>query len=151
MPEGSTQPPPGPEDQIKQEVSTGRVMEWLGGLFGAEWENTAGGGGTGGTFMFASIADLDSVIAQWETELDAISKDGERIRRAAGFIQPPAQDGMSEGLAKATRDSLLALLKHNEAMRDYARDYVRRLRDSRQSMVNNDQSGQARMNNLNRG
>lgn len=158
MPEGSTgntestQPPPPPGDQINQEINTGHVWEWLGGLFGGnETEWNAGGGGAGGKFMFASIEDLDAVIAHWKTELQAIRDDGERIRNSAQAVAEPAEDGMSRDQATATRQSLAALQKHNEAMRDYAMRYIQKLEDSRQSMVNNDQSGQARMNNLNRG
>lgn len=156
MPDASTasqqgqQPPPGAGEQIDQQISLGKVMETLGSLFGTEWETTAGGGGTGGQFMFASIADLDAVIAQWETELVAITTDGDAIDQAAGFVEPPAQDGMTVGQADATRESLIKLKEHNIAMRDYAVGYIEKLKASRASMVNTEQGNQAQIQNVDR-
>lgn len=156
MPDASTasqqgqQPPPGAGEQIDQQISLGKVMETLGSLFGTEWETTAGGGGTGGQFMFASIADLDAVIAQWETEHAAIQADGEAIRLAAGIVTPPADDGMSVGQADATRESLIKLKEHNDAMLGYAEEYIKKLKASRASMVNTEQGNQAQIRNVDR-
>jgi hypothetical protein len=149
VPDGDTtnQPPPPPGDQIQLEISTGRVMEWLGGLFGNEWESPAGGGGTGGQFMFASIDDLNAVIAQWQTEYEAIMADGQTIDQAAGYVMPPAKDSMSVGQAKATKDSLLSLKTHNEAMRQYAEQYIAKLVASRDSILNTEQNNQAQLRN----
>lgn len=156
MPDGNTtndttnQPatddtPPPPGDQIQLEISTGRVMEWLGGLFGNEWENSAGGGGTGGQFMFASVDELNTVISQWQAEHDAIKSDGVKIDQAAGFITPPAEDGMSVAQADATRQSLVTLRQHNEAMQAYAEQYIAKLVASRDSMVNTEANNQAQL------
>ncbi len=157
MPDGETtdqppanEPPPPPDTQIQQEISTGRVMEWLGGLFGNEWESPAGGGGTGGQFMFASIADLNTVIAQWQAEHDAIKADGLKIQEAAGYIAPPAGDGMSVAQADATRQSLITLREHNEAMRVYAEQYISKLIASRDSLVNTEQNNEAQVRSVDR-
>jgi hypothetical protein len=139
------QPPPPPDKQIDQQISLGKVMDRLGSLFGADWQTTAGGGGTGGQFMFASIGELDAVIAQWETQYDAITVDGDAIDQAAGFVEPPAEDGMSVGQADATRQSLVKLKEHNIAMRDYAKEYIKKLKASRASMVNTDQGNSAQL------
>lgn len=148
MPDASTapqtqppeQPPPPPGQQIDQEISLGKVWEAVTSLFGGEGvETTAGGGGKGGQFMFASLADLDSVITQWETELEAIVADGNTIQQAAGLVQPPAQDGMSVGQADATRQSLIKLKEHNQAMKEYAQEYIKKLKASRASMSNTEQ------------
>jgi hypothetical protein len=146
----STEPPPPPDTQIQQEISTGRVMEWLGGLFGSEWESPAGGGGTGGQFMFASVDELNGVITQWQTELAAIEADGEKIRQAAGYIEAPAGDSMSVAQADATTQSLNALQQHNDAMRDYAREYIKKLIASRDSIVNAEQNNVAEMQSVDR-
>ncbi len=146
----STEPPP-PDDQIQLEISTGRVMDWLGGLFGTDgWDTTAGGGGTGGQFMFASIEELNGVIAQWQTELAAIQADGVKINQAAGYIEAPAGDGMSVAQAKATTESLDALQKHNQAMADYADGYIKKLIASRDSIVNTEQNNAAGLRSVDR-
>lgn len=147
---GATEPPPPPDTQIKQEISTGRVMEWLGGLFGNEWETTAGGGGTGGQYMFASVAELNTVIAQWQAEYAAIMADGEKIQQAAGYIKAPAEDGMSVAQADATRQSLITLRTHNEAMRTYAEQYIAKLTASRDSIVNTEHGNEAQMRSADR-
>lgn len=144
-------PPPPPDKQIDQEISLGKVFEGLGKLFGAGgWETTAGGGGQGGQFMFASLADLDAVITQWETQLDAIQKDGLAISQAALNIGPPAEDGMSRGQANATKGSLLKLKEHNDAMRDYAVEYIKKLKASRASMANTEQGNESQMRSVDR-
>jgi hypothetical protein len=155
VPDGTTgdptQPPANPGDQIEAEIALGRVVEVLTGLFGGPGASPqAGGGGQDGKFMFASLADLDSVIAQWQNELQAIMDDGEQIRNTATFIREPADDGMSRGHAKAARESLTKLLEHNVAMRDYADEYIKKLQASRQSMANADLNGRGHMNSVDR-
>ena len=145
------EPPPPPGQQIDQEISVGKVFEGLGRLFGAGgWETTAGGGGQGGQFMFASLADLDAVITQWETQLDAIIKDGAKISQAAGLVAPPAGDGMSQGQADATKQSLTKLKEHNDAMRDYATEYIKKLKASRASMANTEHGNVSQMRSVDR-
>jgi hypothetical protein len=144
------QPSPPADKQIDQQISLGNVIDRLGSLFGADWQTPAGGGGTGGQFMFASIAELDAVIAQWEKELEAIRADGITIDEAAGFVEPPAQDGMSVGQADATRQSLIKLREHNTAMRGYAEEYIKKLKASRASMTNTDQGNEAQLRNADR-
>jgi hypothetical protein len=160
VPDGSTtdqqgqqppQPPLPPDQQIKQQISLGQVTDWLGNLFGAGgWEPTAGGGGTGGQFMFASIDELNTVIQQWQTELAAITADGIKVGQAISFVQAPAGDDMSTGQANATRDSLVKLQEHNNAMRDYAQKYLEKLIASRDHIVATEANNQTRMQNVNR-
>ena len=155
MPDASTSDPQGqpsiPADQqIDQQISLGNVVDRLGSMFGADWETPAGGGGTGGQFMFASIPELDAVIAQWETEVEAIKADAITIDEAAGFVEAPAEDGMSVGQADATRQSLIKLKEHNVAMRGYAEEYVKKLKASRASMVNTDQGNETQLRNADR-
>jgi len=44
---GGTEPLP-PDQQIQQQISLGAVKNWLGDLFGQDWQTSAGGGGTRG-------------------------------------------------------------------------------------------------------
>jgi hypothetical protein len=145
--QGGTEPLP-PDQQIQMQISLGAVKGWLGNLFGKDWETSAGGGGTGGQYMFASLADLDAVIAQWKEQRQAIYDDGQKIQQAAGAIVAPAEDGMSGGMSDTSLASLDALYKHNREMFKYADDYVRKLEASRASMANTDQSGKSTMDNV---
>jgi len=100
--------------------------------------------------MFASLAELDAVIAQWETQLEAIAADGRKINQAAGLVAAPADDGMSQGQADATRQSLTKLREHNDAMRDYATEYIKKLKASRASMSNTEHGNVSQMRSVDR-
>jgi hypothetical protein len=143
--QGEEQPPPPPDQQIQMEISLGSVLDRLGGLFGADWEPSAGGGGTGGQFMFASIEELDGVITQWKDQREAILRDGRKVRDAAAFITAPAGDSMSTTMADTTMQSLDALYEHNQAMFNYADAYIQKLEASRASMTNTDEGGKQTM------
>jgi len=145
--QSGTEPLP-PDQQIQMQISLGAVKGWLGALFGKDWETSAGGGGTGGQFMFASVAELDAVIAQWKDQRQAIFEDGEKIKQAGGTFVPPAGDGMSGGMVNATTTSLNALWKHNQEMYKYADEYIHKLEASRASMTNTDHSGKSTMDNV---
>jgi hypothetical protein len=145
--QGGAEPLP-PDQQIQQQISLGAVKNWLGNLFGQDWETSAGGGGTGGQYMFTSLAELDAVIAQWKEQKEAIFEDGRKIRQAAGAIVAPAGDGMSGGMKDSSLASLNALYKHNQEMFKYADEYIKKLEASRASMANTDQSGKSTMDNV---
>jgi hypothetical protein len=152
QPDTGEQPPPPPENQIQLEIATGRVLEWIDGLFGTDDPDRAvGGGGTGGQFMFASIEELDGVITQWRNQLEEIRQDGRRIRDAAAFIAPPAGDSMSTKMADTTMQSLEALYKHNLEMRNYAEAYIQKLEASRASLVNTEEGGTETINSVQQG
>jgi hypothetical protein len=144
---GGTEPLP-PDQQIQMQISLGAVKGWLGALFGKDWETSAGGGGTGGQYMFASLAELDGVIAQWKEQKEAIFEDGRKIRQAGGALVAPAEDGMSGGMKDSSVKSLDALYQHNQAMFQYADEYIKKLEASRASMGNTDQSGKSTMDNV---
>lgn len=120
-----------PEQQVGMQISIGKVKDWVGGVFGRDWESEVGGGGAGGEYVFADLAELDEIIKQWEAQRDAIRADGDQIRQAIGFVMPPADDEMSVRQADATTDSLNRLLEHNTAMFDYAQAYVEKLKAAR--------------------
>jgi hypothetical protein len=133
-----------------EQISLDRVAERMGSLFGEGWEESYGGGGTGGKYMFASIDELNAVITQWEGVQQALAKDADTIEAAARFVEEPAGDEMSVGQANATRDSLVELKKHNEDMKKYAEEYIQKLKDSRDSMANTDQAKASQLGNIDR-
>jgi len=98
--------------------------------------------------MVASLAELDGVIAQWKEQKEAIFEDGRKIRQAAGALVAPAEDGMSGGMKDSSVKSLDALYQHNQAMFQYADEYIKKLEASRASMGNTDQSGKSTMDNV---
>ncbi|HEX6354024.1 hypothetical protein [Actinophytocola sp.] len=126
------QPPGTPEEQVNQEINgqTG-VFGWWRSLFGTGEPYEAGGGGTGGQFMFASLEELDSLIKRWEDERDGIQRDKDAIADAYHMIKDPAADVMSRVQASASKDSVANMWHHSDAMLRYAENYIQKLKDSR--------------------
>ncbi|MGQ0838898.1 hypothetical protein [Actinokineospora sp.] len=123
------------ERQVEVQIALGRVKNWVGGLFGREWDTTVGGGGAGGEYQFADLAELDEITTLWRHEYDAIYADGLRIRQAIQLVRAPAEDEMSTGQARAFADSLERLYEHNKAMLAYADGYLTKLRAAREQMA----------------
>ncbi|MBC6446791.1 hypothetical protein [Actinokineospora xionganensis] len=140
MPEGTE---PGTVDQqLNAEVGMGHVYNTVAETIGKlPWVNTpahitAGGGGEGGKFYIASVAELDSLIAQWTVIRDKIDTSGEKLQDAVFRVAPPADDEMSRKEAMATEESLTMAIEHNRAMRDYAEGYINKLIDARHRYEN---------------
>lgn len=91
----------------------------------------SGGGGEGGQYVFASLAELDGVIAQWEALRDRIRGRGALLSRAISLIEPPADDLMSTFQAGNAARSLERAQEHRQAMEDYAAGYVEKLHAAR--------------------
>src|SRR6266545_544483 len=66
----------------------------------------SGGGGAGGRYVFASLAELDGMIADWEALRDRIFARDAKFRQAIGLIAPPAEDIMSRLHAHTAVQSL---------------------------------------------
>ena len=132
-PEGEETEPPPPDQQVDNEITSAEVRDWLGGIFGndAGNEHESGGGGAGGEFLFADLAELDAVIGQWNSQRDEIQADQERIIGAYHDIAEPAGDEMSVGQAEASRESLLNMWKHNFQMLQYTDNYIKNLQGAR--------------------
>lgn len=103
------------------------------------------GGGEGGQFVFADLAELKSVTDQWKAERDRIVSDGKKINRAIELCTPPAGDLMSKYQANALRKSLTEALNHNQAMFSYADGYVQKLEASHTSMAATEQDNVKRL------
>lgn len=133
-----TDPEPGtPAEQVDQEIASTEVLDWWRSLFGIgdPQPHESGGGGTGGQFMFASLEQLDTVIARWEEERDGILVDRAEITDAYHSITEPAADNMSAYQANASRDSLANMFQHNNAMLRYAENYIAKLYASRKQIA----------------
>jgi hypothetical protein len=108
-------------------------------------ERMGTGGGGGGQFVFADLAELKSVTDQWKAERDRIVSDGKNINRAIELCTPPAGDLMSKYQANALKESLTQAFNHNQAMFQYADGYVRKLEVSQESMAATEQDNVTRL------
>ncbi|HEV8555445.1 MAG TPA: PE domain-containing protein [Actinophytocola sp.] len=126
---------------MDENEALGRVGSVFGDLLG---QDPFGGGGAG-TYVFADLAELDLVASQWRAEREKIQKRDEKIVRAIELIAPPAEDLMSEGQAGAFRTSLEKLKEHNQALLDYADDYLAKLSAARASYAAVEDTNTARM------
>jgi hypothetical protein len=141
------QDPGSPAEQVNGEITAAEVSEWWKSLFGfgGGQPYEAGGGGSGGQFMFANLEELDGVITRWEEERDGILADRDAIADAYYMIAEPAGDMMSRGQTSASRDSLATMYYHSDAMFKYAEGYLEKLYASRQQMALMEEGAHTRM------
>ncbi len=147
------QEPGTPEDQVNGEIARAEISDWLRNLFpfgGDPTPHEAGGGGTGGQFMFASLEELDAVINKWKDERDGIYADRNAISDAYGLVKSPAGDMMSLSQTEASKHSLAAMWQHSNAMLKYADDYIAKLYASRVQMATQDDGAQETMRSVSR-
>ena len=107
----------------------------------------SGGGGQGGGYVFADLAELNTMIDKWEAVQDRITKNNFKIRDAIGVVEPPAFDGPSTKQANTYVESLLKAQEHNDAMLKYAEGYIDRLKATRAQYANDDQTAADRQRN----
>jgi hypothetical protein len=105
----------------------------------------SGGGGADGDYVFADLAELDSIITEWTAIRDTVQLDGEKLVQAQQATYSPADDDMSMGQAKALVASLDKAQAHNDAMFAYAEAYVAKLTAAREQYVAGEESNVARM------
>jgi hypothetical protein len=147
------QDPGTPQDQVDGEIARAEISDWLRGLFpfgGEPTPHQAGGGGTGGQFMFANLDELDGIIAKWKEERDGIIADRDAISDAYHMIKPPAGDTMSVGQTEASQNSLASMWQHSEAMLKYANDYIAKLYAARVQMATQDDGARETMRSVSR-
>jgi hypothetical protein len=147
-PGSGNQDPGTPAEQVNGEITREGVSSWWRSLFGLDTPYEAGGGGTGGQFMFASVEELDGVIAKWEEERDGIKADKDAIADAYHMIADPAADSLSREQATASRDSLANMWHHSDAMLRYAENYIAKLRASRQQISVMEEGAEAHMRSI---
>lgn len=133
-----------PEQRVDAGIADARFGQaGLGSLRVGERMGTGGGGG--GQFVFADLAELDSVTAQWKAERDRVFNDGQTLRNAIDRCNPPAPDMMSIYQADALKKSLNVALEHNQAMFAYANGYVQKLEALRKAMSGTEQDNADRL------
>ncbi len=145
-----TREPGSPADQVNAEIASAEVTEWWKSLFGLgeAAPHQAGGGGTGGQFMFASLDELNAVITKWEEERDGILADRDAIADAYHSVAEPAADSMSRQQAQASRDSLATMWQHSDAMLRYAENYIAKLYASRDQIAVMEDGARDRMRSI---
>ncbi len=105
----------------------------------------SGGGGAGGRYVFASLAELDGMIADWEALRDRIFARDAKFRQAIGLIAPPAEDIMSRLHAHTAVQSLKKAQSHNLVMHTYADGYVAKLKATRAQYATTESDSAARL------
>ncbi|GGS16228.1 MULTISPECIES: hypothetical protein [Actinokineospora] len=153
MPDGTgteptTDQPPAAGDQIDQQVNMITVLEnlpFLGPAATAMY--SSGGGGEGGRFAISSLAELDALIARWESILVKIDEGGSKLDDALAHVLPPAEDAPSNFEAERTKASLQAALDHNIVMSDYAKGYIEKLKAARADYAGTESENTATVNN----
>ena len=133
-----------PERRVDAGIADARFGQAGLGSLGLGSRMGTGGGG-GGQFVFADLAELDSVTAQWRAERERVQQDGQKLTEALALCNPPADDMMSHFQASSLKNSLSAALEHNKAMFDYADGYVQKLEASRASMATTEHDNTAKL------
>ncbi|MGB3444935.1 MAG: hypothetical protein WBA97_39870 [Actinophytocola sp.] len=111
----------------------------------------SGGGGADGDYVFADLAELDSIITEWTALRDTIQVDGRKLAQAQQAVYSPADDDMSRGQAKALVESLDKARTHNDAMLAYADAYVEKLTAARERYAADEETNVARMRGVDEG
>jgi hypothetical protein len=133
-----------PEQRVDAGIEDARFGQaGLGSLGIGDRMGTGGGGG--GQFVFADLAELDSITTQWVAERERIRQDHETVLEAIRRCNPPAGDMMSHYQANRLQESLAVARDHNQAMLDYADGYVQKLEASRTAMASSEHNNAARL------
>ncbi|HEV7651416.1 MAG TPA: hypothetical protein VGP26_24965 [Actinophytocola sp.] len=152
---GSTTDPGTPEDQINATVQSASLFETVSnalspimGIIGnpMPYAPDTGGGGAGGSYMFASLEEIDGVIQQWQDLVDDIEADQRNIKSAGIEANTPAGDPVSGNNYNASSKVVMAMQKHNETLLEYAIGYVKKLQDCRTQISTTEQGNQDKMN-----
>jgi hypothetical protein len=111
----------------------------------------SGGGGASGRYVFASLQELDGIIADWEALRDRISARDVKFQRALSLLTPPAEDVMSRLQAQAMLGSLMKAQAHNRTMYNYADGYVAKLKSARSQYATTETDNVSRLRNSGKG
>ncbi len=98
-----------------------------GDLFPPPEPTVYGGGGGGGGGFEMSPEELKTVIGLWQDELQKVSDDGDKIEDILFELMPPGQDDVSSSYVDTGLESLEALKKQNESMKEYIVGYIAKL------------------------
>ncbi|KFZ81237.1 hypothetical protein ED92_13200 [Amycolatopsis sp. MJM2582] len=103
-----------------------------------------GGGGGGGGGFEMSPEELKTVIGLWQDELKKVSEDGMKIEDILADLSPPGRDEASSSYVDSGVDSLLALQKQNDSMKEYITGYIAKLEIARTKTMVTDQANTMR-------
>ncbi|MGH3759971.1 hypothetical protein [Actinophytocola sp.] len=145
-----------PEEQIRTTAAgvslfdaVANTMAPVLGILGVAADaagHQSGGGGGKGSYMFASLDELDGVIQKWQDLVGELKNDQGRVEEAIGRTARPAEDHVSGTNYKQSSKVLAAMQRHNELMLRYAEHYVTKLQDCRAQMATTEHGNQTRMN-----
>lgn len=135
-----------PEERVDAAIASARFGEvGVGSLGVGERMGTGGGGGAGGQFVFADLADLNRAIGEWEAYRDRTKA---RVRKCQGAVElmtPMAGDMMSHFQAAGAETSLEKKRDHELALLGYADAFVQKLTASRSAMAATEQENADRL------
>ena len=98
------------------------------------------GGDTSGQYMFASLAELDNVIANWHAEGDNIEADGQSLNVGKAGAGLGLYDVITSEYMSTLDGVFAAFVQHNGKMYEYNAGYAEKLTQCRQAMSGTEQS-----------
>lgn len=99
----------------------------------------------GGQYLFADLAELDGVIAEWQDLITAIDQDQRQIIDALAGPRQAAADGVSDANSSRTVAVLDGMREHNMTLLQYADAYVEKLVAARAAMASTEETNEARI------
>ena len=133
-----------PEQRVDAAIADARFGRAGLGSLGIGERMGTGGGGVG-QFVFADLAELKSVTDHWKADRDRFQQADELFQRAIKLCNPPAGDIMSRFQANAMKKSLTEARNHNQALYNYANDYVLKLEVAWAAMAGTEQDNAGRL------
>ncbi|MGH3861208.1 hypothetical protein [Actinokineospora sp.] len=119
MPEGNSgEQAPSVDQQVDAQVVVAKVIKVIPPFFGGGADLPVGGGGAGGHYAIASVADLDGLIARWEQRRDKIDDNGKTLDRIIRLIEPPAGDQPSRTQGRRLLRGCGGDLRHSHLSRE---------------------------------
>ncbi len=118
----------------------GQAARAIWGDLGSDPGRVYGGGGGGGGQFKMDPQELATVITHWEDLQERLTEDGMKIDRILEALQiPPGGDSASGSYVSSGVDSVLALQAQNDSMKDYVKNYIKKLNLAKSGTVATDQ------------
>lgn len=101
--------------------------------------------GESGRYVFADLAEVDSIILELKSMRQELFVDGYALDGAIDEVAFPAEDVMSRDQARAYRDSLRKAYSHNQMMSSYINDQIDKLSTARNAYAEADSAAASRL------